>query len=64
MTEDQKHAGGIYLWKSRARAEAWFNTDWTTYMTETWGQAPLVEYLDCPIVFDNETKHTVSRVAA
>ena len=64
MTDDQKQAGGIYLWESREKAQAWYNEEWTRYMTEAWGQAPLVEYLDCPIVVDNETNNTTSKVAA
>ena len=64
MSEDHKQAGGIYLWESRAKAEAWYNADWMKYMTEAWGQAPLLEYLDCPIVVDNETNNTTSKVAA
>lgn len=64
MTEDQRQAGGIYLWESRAKAEAWYTAEWTRYMTEAWGQPPVVEYLDCPIVVDNETNNTTSRVAA
>ena len=64
MTEDNQHAGGIYLWESREQAEAWYNEDWMKYMTEAWGEAPLVEYLDCPIVVDNETNNTTSKVAA
>ncbi|MGR8919890.1 MAG: YdhR family protein [Gammaproteobacteria bacterium] len=64
MTEDNRHAGGIYLWESREKAEAWYNDEWTRYMTEAWGEPPLVEYLDCPIVVDNETNNTTSKVAA
>jgi hypothetical protein len=64
LTEDNKQGGGIYLWESRAKAEAWYNADWMKYMTEAWGQEPLLEYLDCPIVVDNETNNTTSKVAA
>jgi hypothetical protein len=64
VTEDQRQAGGIYLWETRAAAEAWYTPEWSRYMTEAWGQPPLVEYLDCPIVVDNETRNTTSKVAA
>lgn len=64
LTEDNKHGGGIYLWESREKADAWYNDEWKRYMTEAWGEEPLVEYLDCPIVVDNETNNTVSAVAA
>ena len=64
MSEDGKHAGGIYLWESRSAAEAWYNEDWMAYMTEAWGEAPLLEYLECPIVVDNELSKAVKKDAA
>ncbi|MDA0824628.1 MAG: YdhR family protein [Proteobacteria bacterium] len=64
QTEDGKHAGGIYLWETRAHAENWYNEDWIAYMTKAWGQPPLLEYLDCPIVVDNELHKVVSADAA
>ncbi len=62
MTEDGKYAGGIYLWESKARAQAWYNDEWLKYMTEAWSEAPLLEYLDCPIVV--EAARVDSKVAA
>jgi heme-degrading monooxygenase HmoA len=62
MTEDGKYAGGIYLWESKAKAQAWYNADWMQYMTAAWGEPPLLEYLDCPIVVDSARVN--SRVAA
>ena len=63
-SEDGSQAGGIYLWESREKADAWYDEAWKQYMAEAWGQAPLLEYLDCPIVLDHETNNTVSLVAA
>ena len=62
MTEDCKTAGGIYLWESKAKAEAWYNADWQKNMTAAWGQPPMLEYLDCPIVVDSARVH--SRIGA
>ncbi len=53
MTEDGKTAGGIYLWESKAKAQAWYTDEWAKNMTAAWGQAPMLEYLDCPIVVDS-----------
>jgi len=52
MSEDGKTAGGIYLWESKAKAEAWYNADWVKTMTAAWGEAPMLEYLGCPVVVD------------
>jgi len=64
MDEDGNHAGGIYLWKSKLQAETWYNEDWVKYMTQTWGEPPLLEYLDCPIVVDNEFAKVSTKDAA
>ena len=64
MTDEGKNAGGIYLWESKAQAEAWYNDDWLQYMTEAWGEPPLIEYRDCPIVVDNELAKVVTKDAA
>jgi len=52
--EDRKLGGGIYLWDSKEKAQAWFNEEWTERITGIFGK-PTVEYLDCKIVVDNET---------
>ncbi len=62
QTEDGLSAGGIYLWESRAKADAWYTTEWMAYMADAWGAPPLVEYLDCPIVVDSARVN--SRIAA
>lgn len=64
MDEEGKQAGGIYLWETKEQAQAWYNEEWIQYMTEAWGEAPLLEYLDCPIVVDNEAAKVVTKDAA
>lgn len=64
MSEDGKFAGGIYLWETKGQAEAWYNDEWRAYMTEAWGEPPVLEYLDCPIVVDNETAKVITKDAA
>ena len=56
LTEDEKEGGGIYLWDSREKAELFYNEEWKTRIKELFGEKPLLEYLDCSIVIDNETK--------
>ena len=58
MSEDGKTAGGVYLWEPKAKAEAWYTAEWVKNMTAAWGEAPLLEYLDCPIVVDAARVHT------
>lgn len=46
-------AGGSYLWKSRAEAEAFYNAAWFERMTATQGNRPTVQYFESPLQVDN-----------
>ncbi|RLA47147.1 MAG: monooxygenase [Gammaproteobacteria bacterium] len=64
LNESGDRASGLYLWESRADAEAWYNDDWQNYMREAWGEAAQIDYFDCLIVVDNElVKTTVTEAA-
>jgi hypothetical protein len=52
ISDDGKF-GGIYLWSSRAAAQAWFSDAWRAKAAATYGAAPEVTYFDAPIVIDN-----------
>ena len=58
LGEDGDRASGLYLWESKEKAEAWYNDEWMQYMTEAWGEAPKINFSDCPIVVDNEINKT------
>jgi len=49
LSDDGKF-GGIYLWKSRAEAQAWFSDAWRAKAMATYGASPEVTYFDAPIV--------------
>ena len=51
LSDDGKF-GGIYLWRSRAEAQAWFSEAWRAKATATYGTAPQVSYFDVPIVIE------------
>ena len=53
-SEDGREGGGVYLWESRAAAEAVYDDGWRARLTERFGAAPHVEYLECPVVVDPE----------
>ena len=62
--EEGNSACGLYLWASKEKAQAWYNDEWTQYMTEAWGQPPQITYYQCPIVVDNEIDKTIVETAA
>jgi hypothetical protein len=44
--------GGVYLWESRAAADAVYDDAWRARLTERFGSEPLVEYFDCPVIVE------------
>lgn len=45
--------GGVYLWRTRADAEAWYTDEWKTSMTQRFGVEPIVTWYDNPVIVDN-----------
>jgi len=55
LSADGKTVGGVYLWKSRAEAEAMYTESWRVFVREKYGVEPAVTYFDTPVVVDNVT---------
>ena len=60
LSEDGTTAGGIYLWKSRAEAEAMHTDRWKNFVRDKYGAAPLVTYFESPVVVDNVMQQILS----
>jgi hypothetical protein len=48
--------GGMYLWKNRASAEAWYSDAWRAKAKATYGSEPQLTYFDAPVQIDNSSK--------
>lgn len=59
-SEDDNTVGGIYLWNSRADAEAMYTESWKAFVKEKYGTDPSVTYLESPVVVDNVTQEIIS----
>lgn len=53
LAEDGDRAGGIYLWKSRADAEACYTREWKAMVTAKYGAPPDIFYAVVPVSVDN-----------
>ncbi len=53
VTEAGDRAGGIYLWKSKADAEACYSGEWRDMVTRKYGSPPEVVYVQSPVTVDN-----------
>ena len=55
-SEDGATDGGVYLWKSKADAEAMYTDAWRAFVREKYRTEPTVTYFDSPVVVDNVTE--------
>lgn len=53
VTETGDRAGGIYLWKTKADAEACYTPEWKAMVTEKYGSPPDILYASVPVSVDN-----------
>jgi len=53
LSQDGSTVGGVYLWNSRAEAEALYTESWRAFVREKYGTDPSVVYMDTPVVVDN-----------
>jgi hypothetical protein len=60
LSPDGTTAGGIYLWNSRAEADAMYTESWRDFVREKYGTEPSVTYFDSPVVVDNVTHEVLS----
>lgn len=45
--------GGVYLWESRAAAEAVYNAEWRQRIASHYGAEPEITYFESPVIVDN-----------
>jgi hypothetical protein len=60
LSEDGGTAGGIYLWASRADADALYTDAWRAFVRDKYGTEPTVTYMDAPVVVDNLSHEILS----
>jgi len=52
FTVNETGFGGVYLWKNRTAAEAWFSPAWRARAKATYGNEPLLTWFDSPLQID------------
>jgi hypothetical protein len=53
LSDDGTHAGGVYVWETRADAERVYTDEWKKTVEEKYGSPPTIEYLQSPVMVDN-----------
>ncbi len=54
LFDAEKRIGGVYLWKTRADAEAVYTPQWQAYIAERYGAPPDIRYFETAVIVDNE----------
>jgi hypothetical protein len=54
LSDDGSTLKGIYLWRSRAAAEAAHNEEWLQQAEKRIGVRPTIDYFDAFMIVDNE----------
>ena len=49
----EESGGGVYLWESKAAADAWYDDKWWVFMHEKFGVRPTLQYFDHYLTVDN-----------
>ena len=60
LSQDGLTAGGVYLWNSRAEAEAMYTESWRSFVREKYGTDPTLTYFESPVVVDNVTQQVIT----
>lgn len=60
IADDGRSLCGIYLWRSRAQAEAFYTQEWVKLVTDRWGAPPLRTEWETPMVVESEAGRLVT----
>lgn len=53
LSSESGGSGGVYIWRSKADADAWYTPEWSARLEETYGAKPSVEFYDSFVQVDN-----------
>ena len=56
VSDDGATVGGVYLWNSRAEADAMYTDAWRAFVRNKYGTEPTVTFFDSPVTVDNVTR--------
>jgi hypothetical protein len=56
LSEDGNECAGLYIWPTRAAAEAAHDAAWRAAVAQRTGTAPEIRYFDLQMLLDNESR--------
>ena len=60
LSDEGDVAGGVYLWQSRADADAMYTDSWRAFVRGKYGTEPSVTYFESTVVVDNVSQAILS----
>ncbi|RLA21132.1 MAG: monooxygenase [Gammaproteobacteria bacterium] len=53
LSNDGSTAGGVYLWESKEKADAFYNQEWLQLIEDKYHCKPIISYFQTPVIVDN-----------
>jgi hypothetical protein len=62
-SQDGARAGGVYLWETKAAAEAVYTGEWKARVEALYGSTPEIAWFDTPVIVDNSAGGEITKAA-
>ena len=62
-SEDGRYVGGVYVWETRADAEAVYTTEWKARVKQLYGAEPEISWFETPLIVDNQAGGAIIKAA-
>jgi len=59
LSRESGGSGGVYIWRSKEDADAWYTPEWSARLEETYGAKPSVIFYDTFVQVDNTRDQVV-----
>lgn len=53
LSRESGGSGGVYIWRTKEDADAWYTPEWSSRLEETYGAKPNVVFYDSFVQVDN-----------
>ena len=60
---EDRTAGGVYLWASRAFADQLYTETWKNAIADKFGSPPEISYFSTPVIVDNLSEEVITEAA-
>lgn len=59
LSRESGGSGGVYVWRSKEDADAWYTPEWSSRLEEAYGAKPTVIFYDSFVQVDNTRGNVV-----